>query len=203
MKNMQTVASCLVIAVFAAIVFRALLISHKKFSNIYENFFNRTIVDKRKTKKKSAQKIDLSEKSEYVNTSDYQEEERYDVEELKINKEEYLKQYAAYVSASQMIAIFPLLGILGTVIGLASTGKMESVDIMLQGLTTALWTTIVGIVASIVLKLYDSMAPGKLVNLIEAKFYVTEEAIRWKNLTEEIRDTRMAVDEQTDERKTR
>ncbi len=200
---MQTVAGCLIITAFAVIVLRYLIMSNKKFTAIYDNFFNRTIIDRRKTSKQSTQNLEVGEKTAYINSEDYREDEWIDVEELKNNKEEYFKQYAAYVSASQMIAIFPLLGILGTVFGLASTGNMESVSTMLDGLTMALWTTIVGLIASIILKLYDSMAPGKMVNLIEAKISATEEAIRWKNLTDQIRDTRRAVTEKPDDREMR
>lgn len=70
-------------------------------------------------------------------------ETRYDQVELEKARAEYSKQYAEYVVQSQTIALFPLLGIFGTVFGLVIDNGLKSGDF--SGLNMALWTTLAGL----------------------------------------------------------
>lgn len=107
-----------------------------------------------------------------------------ETESLKINttgidymdkpRKEFNEVQAKYNSWTQMITIFPLLGLLGTVLGMmpglsemASSGK---IDILYSSLSVALTSTFFGLVASIVLKFVVSFAVDSLVDKIEAIF---------------------------------
>ncbi|MCR5303483.1 MAG: MotA/TolQ/ExbB proton channel family protein [Lachnospiraceae bacterium] len=63
---------------------------------------------------------------------------------------------------AQLIPIFPMLGILGTVYGLL--GNLGDVDSMMAGLTTALDTTFYGLSVAIVLKAVDAVYPSRVIN---------------------------------------
>lgn len=100
----------------------------------------------------------------------------YDRRKLEENREAYNKVYSRYVVASQLIGLFPLLGILGTVLGLISS-DLTDIDSLVAGLTDALRTTLWGLIWAIVLKAADAVVPGKLVNDIDAKFDTVDSAI--------------------------
>lgn len=100
----------------------------------------------------------------------------YDRRKLEENREAYNKFYSRYVVASQLIGLFPLLGILGTVLGLISS-DLADIDSLVAGLTDALRTTLWGLVCAIVLKAADAAVPGKLVNDIDARFETVDGAI--------------------------
>ena len=71
-----------------------------------------------------------------------------------------------YDMFEQFIPIFPLLGILGTVVGLVNALPEFSLDSgnPFEGLATALTTTICGLVVAILLRFFDSVKVSKEVN---------------------------------------
>ena len=89
---------------------------------------------------------------------------------------------------SQLISLFPLLGILGTVWGLVISGG-SGVDVteMMNGLGMALWTTLIGLFCSIILKFVDATMVGKKVNLIDAKFEQADSIIDRQLIKSEIK----------------
>ncbi len=107
---------------------------------------------------------------------------------LEDTRDKYYQKYARYVVLSQLIALFPLLGILGTVWGLVLSGG-SGVDVteMMNGLGMALWTTLVGLVCSIILKFVDATMVGKKVNLIDAKFEQADSIIDRQLIKSEIK----------------
>lgn len=70
----------------------------------------------------------------------------------------------------QIIPIFPLLGILGTVIGIIMNAGANTADDMLASVNTALFTTLFGLLASIALKFYDAVKPSKTIYDAEILF---------------------------------
>ena len=76
------------------------------------------------------------------------------------------KRSAGHFVVSQLIPIFPLLGILGTVAGLI-LGLQEGLDRIQEGLSTAMNTTLWGLVFAIILKIFDTLGPARLVYTIE------------------------------------
>ena len=111
----------------------------------------------------------------------------YDIDNLEKNRERFNELYAGYVSASQMVSIFPLLGILGTILGLVVGSGSGDVDAMIAGLGTALYTTLLGLVASIILKLIDARTLGKNVNLIDGYFARVDAEITNERLAKELK----------------
>lgn len=190
---MLSTLCCLVIVAIAVLVGARLVSAHRGFKTIMSNFENGTIVEKSMKRTSNTQEWNLDEGVEYKKSRSTQEDERYHIEALSVNKEEFYKQYAKYVSTSQMIALFPLLGILGTVGGLAFSGRFGNVEQMLSGLSMALWTTIFGLIASIILKAYDAKGPGKMVNELDAKFSIFEETIHMQTLIKELRSARNEI----------
>ncbi len=66
---------------------------------------------------------------------------------------------------SQLIPIFPLLGVLGTVAGLMLS--LDDTSDIQSTLGTALTTTFFGLTAAIILKAYDSLGPNKTINDVD------------------------------------
>ena len=113
----------------------------------------------------------------------------YDRRRLEENRDAFNRLYPYYAVASQLIGLFPLLGILGTVLGLISS-DLADIDSLVAGLTEALRTTLWGLVCAIVLKAVDAVVPGKLVNDIEAKFETVDGAIERLNLENIMKEAR-------------
>lgn len=77
---------------------------------------------------------------------------------------------AEYLTAAQMIPLFPLLGILGTVAGLIAQVSTEDAGAIYGSLGLALSTTFWGLIASIVLKVVEAWLVQKEINNIETVF---------------------------------
>ena len=101
--------------------------------------------------------------------------------------------YADYVSLSQQISLFPLLGILGTVAGLIAGSRGADIDQLVGGLGTAMLTTLLGLIFSIAYKWCDAHWLGRTVNLIDARFSEADAAISRQMLREELRRARTEV----------
>ena len=65
---------------------------------------------------------------------------------------------------AQLIPIFPLLGVLGTVYGLMQQVSAADIESMLNSLDVALGTTFVGLIFAIVLKAYDALGPSRKIS---------------------------------------
>ncbi len=79
-------------------------------------------------------------------------------------------EYNKYVS---LISILPLLGLLGTVLGLMpglSAAQTGNTDELYASLSTALTSTFFGLLGTILLKLYVSVKPERIANRIEILF---------------------------------
>lgn len=96
--------------------------------------------------------------------------ERDDHEPLRTKFNAQFVEYNAYAN---MISVLPLLGLLGTVMGLIPGLmwiKSGDFDHLYSSLSTALTSTWVGLVTSIWLKAVVSLKIGKLVNKVEIGF---------------------------------
>lgn len=69
-----------------------------------------------------------------------------------------------YDSLAQLISVFPLLGILGTVSGLMAQMGAGDIKEMLSALNLALSTTYYGLMWAIVLKIFTSLIPDRLIS---------------------------------------
>ena len=97
------------------------------------------------------------------------------------------KACADYLTWNQTIPIFPLLGILGTVIGLVGQVAAQDAEAIYSNLGSALYTTIGGLVAAIILKMVVAFLHTRVVFDIENMFSEYElrfqDAIAMKNYT--------------------
>lgn len=77
---------------------------------------------------------------------------------------------AKYLTVAQMIPVFPLLGILGTVAGLIAQVQTQDAKEIYKYIGLALDTTFWGILASIILKVVEAWTVQKEINDIETIF---------------------------------
>lgn len=77
---------------------------------------------------------------------------------------------AKYLAVAQLIPVFPLLGILGTVAGLIAQVNAQDASQIYASLDTALSTTFWGLVAVIVLKSVEALLVQRKINDIETIF---------------------------------
>ena len=77
-------------------------------------------------------------------------------------EDEFGEMYARYNTLCQLVTIFPLLGIFGTVLGIILMGDVSAAS--MSSFALALWTTLWGLVASIALKTKRSLGAGKSIS---------------------------------------
>ncbi len=77
---------------------------------------------------------------------------------------------AKYLTIAQMIPVFPLLGILGTVAGLIAQVQAADAAEIYASLNVALMTTFWGLIAAIVLKIVETWLVQREINDIETIF---------------------------------
>lgn len=77
---------------------------------------------------------------------------------------------ARYLTVAQMIPVFPLLGILGTVAGLIAQVQAADAAEIYASLNVALMTTFWGLIAAIVLKIIETWLVQREINEIETIF---------------------------------
>jgi len=90
----------------------------------------------------------------------------FDINKMEEPRANFNEQVALFTQYVQGIAIFPMMGLLGTIIGLipglkilSTTGDLNK---LAASLNTALWTTLVGLVAAIILKYVASKLSCKI-----------------------------------------
>ena len=184
-KILTVVITAAIIA-FGIYVYMKLKAEYKAFRAIFDNFTNQTIIKTVITRTSESQTLEFDDVPQFMETSKNEERKIYDINKLNENKYAFYEHYASYVSFSQMISLFPLLGLMGTVLGLVLPGNMTNVDNLVSGLQFAMFTTLAGLFASIVLKYYDSRNPGVMINKLEAQIEMTEEAIHLQTIKDRL-----------------
>ncbi len=91
-------------------------------------------------------------------------------------EEDFSKLQGGYQIWEQIIPLFPLAGLLGTVLGLI--GQLGDSVAMMTSLANAMYTTMFGILASIILKVIDAIYVGKLANELTSAFDIYERNYR-------------------------
>ena len=109
----------------------------------------------------------------------------YDRHLLEEIRDDFEKELSWYIAIEQMIPIFPLLGIFGTVYGLVNS-VLTDVDSLVMGLNIALRTTLYGLIASIGLKAVDSLFSNRYMNNLDSEFNKADTVILRQTLKEEI-----------------
>lgn len=98
---------------------------------------------------------------------DSEERDRVTPDTIRNYERDFNKVCSKYNVYAQLIPIFPLLGILGTVAGLISEVKAGSLENIMSSLDLALWSTFFGLVWAIVLKIIAAVAPSRIINDVE------------------------------------
>ena len=99
---------------------------------------------------------------------------------MKNVKKSLLSMYSLYANIT---AIFPLLGIIGTVASLVRIS--ENVD-MMDNLMVALTTTLLGVFFAILFKTFDALISGKLEDILDdADFFIHQLEVKEGNEDEE------------------
>ncbi len=142
------------IAGFGVIVFTGLSSAHRRMldnrdeaRNVYETIKGKPVVDI------ASGMMGVSAITEFQ------------PENMDYIREKYNKNSTAYFKWTQMIPVFPLLGLLGTVIGLIpglTAVRDGQFDLLYTSLSTALYSTLIGLVCSIVLKLIAASYSGTI-----------------------------------------
>lgn len=85
----------------------------------------------------------------------------------------------------QLIPIFPLFGILGTVAGLMLEVQAGDISAVMASLSTALTSTLWGLIFAIVLKLLEAVFPSRVINSVDV---MLDDFYRKMNMAEMFRD---------------
>lgn len=156
-----TLIYCLVIIIFGILLFFYLLYSKRSFSSILQRI-------KKEVKKDEVVSGQMLDAVGNINTGTFRFSS-YDAEKIEELKEEYEKTYSLYAAFSQLIPLFSSAGLLGTVLGLILGSKSGiQMDELLGSLGLAMWTTFSGLICTIVLKITDSIGPGRIVSAVDA-----------------------------------
>ena len=85
----------------------------------------------------------------------YSAEVSLDYEKMDKVREKYNQNISDYQSKAQLISILPLMGLMGTIVGLIpglSAVQNQDFSVLYQSLSTALYSTLFGLIFSIILK---------------------------------------------------
>ncbi len=80
---------------------------------------------------------------------------------------DFNKDCSLHSVLSQLIPIFPLLGILGTVAGLMLEVNAVNIEEMMASIDTALSSTFFGLIFAILLKFIDAVFPSRVIEDVE------------------------------------
>lgn len=143
-----------VINVFGIVIFTCILGNFVKLSNhktrivgALNRRINRTRINK-KTKEMKEEEI----------------EEKITPETIRNYEKDFNKTCSWYQVFSQMVPLFPLLGILGTVSGLIQQVDVQDIEGILGALKTALYTTFWGLIWAIGLKSLVVICPARTIH---------------------------------------
>lgn len=88
-------------------------------------------------------------------------------ETIREYEKEFNKTRSRYNMLIQLIPIFPLMGILGTVAGLMKQAGEKNIEALFTSLDTALYSTFFGLIFAIVLKFIATVFSGKIVDDVD------------------------------------
>lgn len=110
---------------------------------------------------------------DYTPTGFQRNPDTYTWEDTLAYRDDFNKILVKYDIFAQLVPIFPLLGILGTVSGLIQ--KLGDIGTMQAALGTAMSTTFFGLVAAILLKIIDAVTVSRHINEMNLYFDTFEQ----------------------------
>ena len=153
---------CVLIVLAGLFVFSRLIGSNKQLKEIKVK--SRGIYKQTKTDSK----VDVGDRS-----LGFDVHHALDIEAMNDLREKYNNITAKYYSYVQSISLFPLAGLLGTVMGLIpglSAVNEGNLEVLSGSLSTALVSTLIGLIISIILKIYVAYGPSRTAYEIENNF---------------------------------
>lgn len=94
----------------------------------------------------------------------------FNLDKIRNYKKSFNDLCSKHNAISQLIPVFPLMGVLGTVFGLMEQVHAGDVQAMLSSLDTALTSTIWGLIFAIILKIIDAVWPSRMISDVEVLF---------------------------------
>lgn len=98
---------------------------------------------------------------------DVEEEERITPDTIRSYGKQFYKDVSDFNVYSQLVPVFPLLGLFGTVIGLARQISAADITQLMDSLNLALYSTIWGLLWAIILKVFIAVLPSKSIEKTE------------------------------------
>lgn len=89
---------------------------------------------------------------------------------------------------AQLISVFPLMGVFGTVTGLMLQAGAKEFDKMLDSLEYALTTTFWGLAFAILLKIFDAIGPAKTINDVEVMLDNFDKKLELANMYDDVKN---------------
>ena len=148
--NIIIIISGLVLIVFMIGNYLSLLNHYKQINSVMNWKNTRTVINK-KTKE----------------VEDQSDSEKVTPDTIRELQTEFNKTVSWHEAFSQLIPVFPLFGILGTVAGLITQLSSKNLDTIFGSLKFALGSTFFGLIVAIILKILDSLCSARIINETE------------------------------------
>ena len=122
------------------------------------------------------------------NVTEYERKTAADMDTVHAYENKYNESRSVYETISQLIPVFPLMGILGTVAGIMKQTTAADSMAIVGSLNIALSSTFYGLIASIVLKLIVTLLNGRIINAVDNMLDAYDTTIRTRGILNSIKD---------------
>ena len=122
------------------------------------------------------------------NVTEYERRTAADIDTVHAYESRYNGSRSVYETVSQLIPIFPLMGILGTVAGIMGQTTAKDSAAIVGSLNIALSSTFYGLIAAITLKLIITLLNGRMINAVDNMLDAYDTTIRTRGILSSIKD---------------
>ncbi len=122
------------------------------------------------------------------NITEYERKTAADIDTVHSYENKYNESRAVFDTVSQLIPVFPLMGILGTVAGIMAQTTAVDSSAIVGSLNIALGSTFYGLIASIVLKLLITLLNGRIISAVDNMLDAYDTTIRTRGIMNSIKD---------------
>ncbi len=147
------------------------------------------------SKKSRIEEALISKESKYFKdavtkelTEEKDEKQAATPDKIRLLSTQFNEACAVHDVIAQLIPIFPLLGILGTVAGLILQAQTNSPENLMKGLDLALYSTFLGIIFSIALKIVEAVYSSRIINSVDIMLDDFEKKLSLAEMFQSIKD---------------